>query len=88
MYSIKFSKTASKNFKKLDKTIQKIALKALERLKKNPKIGIPLTGNLKGYWKLRFSRYRIIYQLEKEKLIIIVFDIGHRKDIYKNRFYT
>lgn len=86
MYSIKFSKTASKNFKKLDRTIQKLALKALERLKKNPKIGIPLTGNLKGYWKLRFSRYRIIYQLEKEKLIIIVFDIGHRKDIYKNRF--
>lgn len=86
MYSIKFSKTASKNFNKLDKTIQKLALKALERLKKNPKIGIPLTGNLKGYWKLRFSRYRIIYQLEKRKLIIIVFDIGHRKDIYKNRF--
>ena len=86
MYSIKFSKTALKSFKKLDKKIQKLALKALERLKENPKIGTPLIGNLKGFWKLRFSRYRIIYQLENRKLIIIVFDIGHRKDIYKNRF--
>ncbi len=86
MYSIKFSKTALKSFKKLDKKIQKLALKALERLKENPKIGAPLTGNLKGFWKLRFSRYRIIYQLENRKLIIIVFDIGHRKDIYKNKF--
>ena len=86
MYSVKFSKTVLKSFKRLDRKIQALALKALERLKENPKIGVPLTGNLKGFWKLRFSRYRIIYQLENRKLIIIVFDIGHRKDIYKNRF--
>ncbi|MFH1970862.1 MAG: type II toxin-antitoxin system RelE/ParE family toxin [Patescibacteria group bacterium] len=86
MYSVKFSKTALKSFKRLDRKIQTLALIALERLKKNPKIGTPLIGNLKGFWKLRFSRYRIIYQLENRKLIIIVFDVGHRKDIYKNRF--
>ena len=86
MYSVKFSRTASKSYRRLDKKIQRLASKAIERLKSNPKIGTPLIGSLKGLWKLRFSKYRIIYQLKEKKLIIIIFDIGHRKDIYKKRF--
>ena len=83
MYKIKFTKTASKNFKKLDKRYQSAASKAIDRLAKNPQIGIPLTGDLKGYYKLRFSRYRIIYQIQHQILTIIIFDIRHRKEVYK-----
>lgn len=85
MYSVKFSRTALKNFRKLDKKIQALSQKAIERLRKDPKLGYPLTGSLKGFWKIRFSRYRIIYQIKEKQLIIIVFDVGHRKDIYKKR---
>lgn len=83
MYKIVFTKEASKNFRKLDKKLQKLAAKALDRLAKNPKVGTPLTRELKGLWKLRFSRYRIIYQILEKKLIVIVFDIRHRKNVYK-----
>lgn len=83
MYKIKFTKEASKNFKRLDKKYQQAVTKALDRLAKKPTIGTPLVGKLKGLWKLRFSRYRIIYQIVQKRLIIIVFDIQHRKDVYR-----
>ena len=54
----------------------------IETLKKFPKRGKPLSGNLRGFWRLRMDKYRIIYQIEGSDLIIYVFNIGHRKNIY------
>ena len=84
MYKIKFTKEASGNLKKLDKRYQKAVAKAIDKLGQNPKIGKPLIGKLKGLWKLRFSRYRIIYQIIERQLIVIVFEVRHRKDVYRN----
>ena len=84
MYLVRFSKTSYKNFKKLDKRYQKFLGKAIDRLGTNPQLGTPLKGKLKGLWKIRFSRYRIIYQIKRRYLIVIILDIRHRKDIYKS----
>jgi mRNA interferase RelE/StbE len=84
MYKLKFTPTAKKNFKKLDKRYKSAVSKALSKLGNNPKIGSPLKGELKGYWKLRFSRYRIVYQIHKRQLVIVIFDIVHRKEVYRN----
>ena len=83
MYKVVFTKEASKNFRRLDKRLQRLAAKAIDRLSKNPKVGTPLSRKLKGLWKIRFSRYRIIYRILEQKLIVIIFDVGHRKEIYK-----
>jgi mRNA interferase RelE/StbE len=83
MYKIKLTKTARSNFKKLDKRYQKSVSKAFNRLAQNPSVGDPLKGKLKGYWRLRFSRYRIVYKIYRKQLLILIFDISHRKDIYR-----
>lgn len=46
--------------------------------------GKPLTNNLKGFWRYRVGDYRIICDIRKKELIILVIDIGHRSKIYKN----
>jgi len=56
---------------------------ALDLLSKEPHRGIPLRGELKGLFKYRVGTFRIIYQLQKRKLIVTVIDIGHRKDVYR-----
>jgi mRNA interferase RelE/StbE len=82
MYEIVFEKRALKFFEKLDKSVQNKLGKKIEQLKQNPKFGVPLVANLSGLWKLRAEKYRIIYKIINDKLIILILDIGHRKNIY------
>ena len=82
MYNIEFDKKAVDFFKKLDKSLQNRIGKKIELLKNNPLLGIPLVGNLSGFYKLRVGDYRVIYKIKNEQLIILILDVGHRKNIY------
>ncbi len=46
------------------------------------KQGKPLTGELTGYRSLRAvgQRYRIIYRIEEGKVLVLVMDLGIRKE--------
>lgn len=46
---------------------------------------ISLKDDFSDLYKLRVGNYRVIYELDYDKLEIIVHFIGHRKDIYKPR---
>ena len=47
--------------------------------------GKKLKGNLKDYWRYRVGKYRIITEINDEDITIIVINIGHRSDVYKNK---
>ena len=83
MYRLTLTAAAKKDLRTLDKRYRSAVDKALTRLQFQPRVGEPLKGDLKGYWKLRFSRYRIIYQLQDLILLITVFEIRHRRDVYR-----
>lgn len=40
-----------------------------------------LTGEAK--YRVRQGRYRIVYMVEDEDLLVYIFEVGHRKDIYR-----
>ena len=83
MYEIIFRNPAKRFLKSLPKDSQERILKQIERLKKNPRIGKPLTGNLRGLWRLRQDNYRIVYKIKDQELIIYVMSIGNRDKVYK-----
>ncbi|MBA7698641.1 hypothetical protein ES703_107321 [subsurface metagenome] len=82
MYFLEFSKIAEKQFYKLEKNVQWRIINSLERIKIRPyhfvkrKQGTP-------YYILRIGNYRAILDIKENKLLILVIEIGHRKDIYK-----
>lgn len=82
-YEIILKNPAKKFIRRLDDNIKKRIIKKIKSIREYPYSGIRLGGNFKGLWKLREGDYRIIYQIEKNKLIIYVVNIGHRKNIYK-----
>jgi len=45
----------------------------------------PLSGTLKGYWKLRVGDYRVIYTLKQSEKLIVIEELGHRREIYKEK---
>jgi len=81
MYEIIFSQTALNQFKKLEKPLQERIVKTLERIKIRPEAYVKKLVNYPGY-KLRVGDYRVILDIDKGKLLILVIKIGHRKNIY------
>tara|TARA_Y100000310_G_scaffold323719_1_gene384519 strand:+ start:649 stop:897 length:249 start_codon:yes stop_codon:yes gene_type:complete len=82
MYEIILRNSAKRFLKKLKREERKSIIVKIKKLKENPQLGKRLSGDLFGFWKLRFDKYRIIYKIRDDKLIIYIMDIGHRKKIY------
>ena len=77
-----FSEEFKKEFKKIkDKSTRIKIINHLKKLALLPESGKPLQYNLKGHRSIRIPPFRIIYRLEKDKIIINCF--YHRKDVYK-----
>lgn len=56
---------------------------ALDCLEIDPFVGKALKGELKGRYSYRAGSYRIIYCIRRQKLLVLVIDIGHRRGIYR-----
>ena len=83
MYELRYADTALKQLKKLEKSVQLRILTALERLRIRPEsCDIKKLVSMPGF-RLRVGDYRIIFDLEKEKLLILVLHLGHRRNIYR-----
>ena len=55
--------------------------KAINTLETDPFYGEKMTGKLKGKRKIRIWPYRIIYEMDLKKKIIIIVEIGHRGSV-------
>ncbi|MBI2452001.1 type II toxin-antitoxin system RelE/ParE family toxin [Candidatus Pacearchaeota archaeon] len=84
MYEIIFTDKAKRQFLKLEKKYQERIGAVLERIKIRPEHFVEkIVGDL-GY-KLRVGDYRLILDIDKNKLLILILKVGHRKNIYKNQ---
>jgi len=82
MYSVEFSQTAENQLYKLEKNIQKRIIEVLERIKIRPFHFVKRKQGT-NYFILRIGNYRAILDINREKLIIFVLELGHRKNIYE-----
>lgn len=76
------------DFKQISRPDQQRIIKAIRnKLATDPeKFGSPLKSPLKGYWKLRVGQYRVVYEIQKEKIVVYVILVGFRREreVYKN----
>jgi mRNA interferase RelE/StbE len=84
-WTIEFAATAAKELSKLDRPVAKRIVSFLrERVARDPKaIGEALQGNLAEYWRYRVGDYRIICEIQEEKINVAVVRIGHRREVYR-----
>jgi len=84
MYEIILSDSAKKQLEKLEKNTQKRILNALERIRIRPEAFVAkLVGS--SAFRLRVGDYRVILDIDKERLLILIIKIGHRKNIYARK---
>ncbi|RJP23416.1 MAG: type II toxin-antitoxin system RelE/ParE family toxin [Candidatus Omnitrophota bacterium] len=82
-YRIVYLPHAEKEFLALPKDVQKRVDQKILTLQKNPRPSGII--ELKGFYRLRIGDYRVIYEVRDDRLLIIIIQIGHRREIYKRR---
>ena len=75
-----------KEFKKLDRYTMKMLKAWIEKNLvncENPRIHRKgLTANRSGQWRYRIGDYRLICQINDNKLVILALTVGHRREVY------
>ena len=63
--------------------IKKSLKAALQAIAENPEKGEQLLRKLKGYWKYRARRFRMVYSVDRPHRLIRILAVGHRRKIYE-----
>lgn len=87
-WKIEIDPRARNELARLDRGIQKRITRFLaERLGQldDPRsIGAPLHGPVVGrFWKYRVGDYRVICDIQQQKLTVLALRIGHRSEVYR-----
>lgn len=83
-YTIEIRPAARRDLRKLEKIVALRIAIAIDSLAWEPRP----SGSLKmkgkeGYYRLRVNEYRIIYDIQDDKLIVLVARVRHRKEAYR-----
>ena len=88
-WTVEISAFAQKQLARLDRPAAARILDWLEsRLEGpgNPRyFGEPLRGELAGLWRYRIGDFRVICEIQDNRLLIHALSIGHRREIYRRR---
>ena len=85
-YEVIFTERAKKQLKKLDKHIAALIIGWLEKNIQNcenPRLhGKGSVENKSGQWRYRIGDYRVICEIQDKEIIVLVLEVGHRREIY------
>lgn len=79
MVEIRFDKKFTSIFSKLDNFTKQKVIKQIQKISENPEIGKPMRYDRKGTRELYVPPFRLSYEYFKNKGIIYVMDLYHKK---------
>ena len=82
-YSVLIQRSAQKSLAKIPERDQERIFESVRALATEPRPhGVrKLSG--RDAWRIRIGDYRIIYEIQDVRLLVLVVAIGHRKEIYR-----
>ncbi|MBI5004162.1 type II toxin-antitoxin system RelE/ParE family toxin [Candidatus Kaiserbacteria bacterium] len=83
MHRVYFTRSARKEVDALEDKYQDKAARIIDSLAHDPSQGKKLQGELDGQYSVRAWPFRIVYEIRKKQLYIIVLSVKHRKDAYR-----
>lgn len=84
-WAIRLSADFERSLRKLDKpTTRRILVKLYGLVDlDDPRARCKaLTGPLAGLWRLRVGDYRVLLDIQRDELVIVALDVGHRSSVY------
>ena len=86
-YRVEYTQRAVKDLQKLDKPVRALIWGWIEKNLvncENPRLhGKGLTANRSGQWRYRIGDYRVLADIQDDRILILILTIGHRREVYK-----
>ncbi|MBD3280547.1 type II toxin-antitoxin system mRNA interferase toxin, RelE/StbE family [Candidatus Dojkabacteria bacterium] len=85
MYTIEYKKFIKKDIRKIPNPALNLIKKRIDGLKEDPfPVNSKSLSGYEGFYRIRVNKYRVLYQVVSGENVIVVYKIGHRKDVYRN----
>ncbi len=86
-YRIETTERFDREFRKLDRYTQRMVKAWIDRNiseTENPRQhGKGLSANRRGQWRYRIGDYRLLCEIQDDRLVILALTIGHRREVYR-----
>ena len=85
-WTLDFDAAARRQLRKLPRHVGEQILTGLQQIAvlENPRQrGKAMVGERKSYWRYRIGDYRVIVRIEDGRLVIVVFAVAHRREVYR-----
>ena len=79
MFELLYSNQA---LKQLEKSVKERIIRTLERIRIRPVSHVKKLVS-SPYFRLRVGDYRVILNIKNDEMIILVIEVGHRRNVYK-----
>jgi mRNA interferase RelE/StbE len=82
-YSLQIRASAAKALRGITREDRLRLIEAIDRLRTEPTAGSALKGEFAGLRRLRVGSYRIVYEVIRQELVVLVVRVGHRSRVYR-----
>lgn len=82
-YTVEILRTAQKELGKINRPDQDRIIDAIQSLSETPRPSGCLKLSGREAWRIRIGSYRVIYEVHDNRLVVLVVQIGHRRDVYR-----
>lgn len=83
-YAVSFRRSAVKDMRRLDATVQRRVMREIESLADEPRPdGCRKLAGSEDAYRIRIGDYRVVYTVDDAVLIVAIERIRHRRDAYR-----
>lgn len=84
-YEVHIHPKARKELAGLPRKVQRRLDRKIRQLAREPRgpSARPLRAGGGDIWRLRSGDYRVIHQIQDERLVVLVVRVAHRRDVYR-----
>lgn len=84
-YEVEISESAEKFLEKVPKKDRLRIMEKIDILADDPMPSgsIKLQGQKPALYRIRSGDYRVVYSIKKDVLVVLVVEIGHRREVYR-----
>lgn len=84
-YQVDIAPSALRQLRKLDPQARRTVQAAIELLAEQPRPpAAKMLVNAGGAWRVRVGDFRVVYDIEEGRLVVLVLAVAHRREVYRS----